>query len=60
MVDGDGIRHEDSNTMRSMVHNYFAELFQIEAYEINDDVLNAVTLKVTPEINQGLVAPFSY
>ena len=59
LVDDNGIRHEDSNTMRSMVHNYFAHLFQTEPYEINDDVLNAVKLKVTPEMNQGLLAPFS-
>ena len=43
-----------------MVHDYFAHLFQTEPYEVNDDVLNAVKLKVTPEMNQGLLAPFSY
>jgi hypothetical protein len=42
LVDDDGIRHEDSNTMQSMVHNYFAQLFQIESYEVNDDLLNVV------------------
>ena len=28
--------------------------------EVKDDVLNVVTSKVTPEMNQGLLAPFSY
>jgi len=60
LVDDNGIRHEDSNTMPSMVHDYFAHLFQTEPYEVNDDVLNVVKLKVTPEMNQGLLAPFSY
>jgi hypothetical protein len=31
-----------------------------EASEIDEVVLNAVKRKVTPEMNQGLLAPFSY
>ena len=60
LVDDHGTRHEDSNTMRSMVHDYFSHLFQSEVHEVNDEVLNAVKVKVTPAMNQGLLAPFSY
>jgi len=43
-----------------MVHNYFSNLFASEALEIDEEVLNAVKRKVTPNMNQGLLNPFSY
>ena len=60
LVDDQGLRHEDSTTMCSMVHNYFSNLFTSEAPEIDEVVLNAVKHKVTPEMNKGLLAAFSY
>ena len=60
LVDDQGIRHEDGSTMRTMVHNYFTHLFQSEIQEINENVLNAVNVKVTSEMNQGLLAPFTH
>lgn len=59
-MDDQGIRHEDSYTMCSMVHNYFSHLFTSEVLEVDDVVLNAIKRKLTPETNQGLLAPFSY
>ena len=46
--------------MRTMVHNYFTYFFQSEIQEINENVLNAVNVKVTSEMNQGLLAPFTH
>jgi hypothetical protein len=43
-----------------MVHSYFSNLFTSEAPEIDEVVLNVIKHKVTPEMNQGLLAPFSY
>lgn len=60
LVDDSGTRHEDSNIMLSMVKNYFTQLFQSEVHEINEAALDPVKLRVTLEMNQNLMAPFSY
>ena len=45
--------------MCSMVQNYFTQLFQSEIHEIDDSVLDAVELKVTANMNRGLLAQFT-
>ena len=35
LVDDQGNQHEDGHTMCSMVQNYFTQLFQSEAHEID-------------------------
>ena len=37
LVDDHGTRHEDGNTMRLMVYEYFSHLFQSEVHEVNDE-----------------------
>lgn len=42
LVDDQGLRHEDSTTMCSIVHNYLSNLFTSEVLEVDEVVLNAV------------------
>lgn len=42
LVDDQGLRHEDSTTMCSIVHNYLSNLFTLEVLEVDEVVLNAV------------------
>jgi len=59
LVDDQGVRHEDVETMGAMVQEYFTHLFTSEVNEVDDDVLVDVNQKVTHEMNQFLLAPFS-
>ena len=54
MVDEQGVRHEDMETMGTMVKEYFGNLFTREAQEIDDGVLNDVDQKVSADMNQLL------
>jgi len=54
MVDEQGVRHEDMETMGTMVKEYFGNLFTREAQEIDDGVLNDVDQKVLADMNQLL------
>lgn len=59
LVDEQGVRQENSDTMCSMVQNYFSHLFQSEMQELDESVLDSVKVKVTPEMNRSLLAPFT-
>lgn len=59
LVDDHGVRHEDGNTMCSMVENYFTHLFQSEDPVIDPSVLDAVDTKVTADMNKSLLAQFT-
>lgn len=45
--------------MCSMVQNYFTHLFQSELQEFDESVLDSVKVKVTPDMNRSLLAPFT-
>jgi hypothetical protein len=42
-----------------MVQNYFTHLFQSELQEFDESVLDSVKVKVTPDMNRSLLAPFT-
>lgn len=54
-----GIRHEDKETMCTMVKDYFSNLFTSEVEQVDMSVLGYVNRKVTNNMNQLLLAPFS-
>ena len=59
LVDDQGVRHEDVEMMGEMVQEYFTHLFTSEVNDVDDEVLVDVNQKVTSEMNQFLLAPFS-
>lgn len=59
LVDDHGVRHEDMETMGAMVREYFGIFFTREVQEIDEGVLDDVDCKVTANMNQLLLAPFS-
>jgi hypothetical protein len=59
LEDDQGVRHEDVETMRVMVQEYFTHVFTSEVNDIDDEVLVDINQKVTSEMNQFLLAPFS-
>lgn len=59
LVGDQGVRHEDVETMGVMVQEYFTHLFTSEVNDVDDEVLVDVNQKVTSEMNQFLLAPFS-
>jgi hypothetical protein len=59
LVDDQGIRHEDIETMCGMVKEYFGNLFTREVQAVDDLVLNDVDKRVSADMNQLLLAPFS-
>jgi hypothetical protein len=56
LVDDNGVRHEDMDSMCGLVHDYFVELFTSEVVEPNDDVMADVQRLVIDEMNRGLLA----
>lgn len=58
-MDDQGVRHEDVETMGVMVQECFTHLFTSEVNDVDDEVLVDVNQKVTSEMNQFLLAPFS-
>jgi len=46
-------------TMGAMVKEYFSTLFTREVLEIDDGILTDVERRVTPDMNQLLLAPFT-
>jgi hypothetical protein len=59
-VDDQGVRHDDRETMGSMVKEYFVNLFHVEVQEMDDSVLNDVQWSDTEGMNQMLLDPFSH
>ncbi|XP_072146497.1 uncharacterized protein [Setaria viridis] len=59
LVDDQGIRHEDIDTMGAMVKDYFGTLFTREVLEVEDGILNDVDRRVTSAMNQALLEPFT-
>jgi hypothetical protein len=59
LVDEQGVCHEDLETMGAMVKEYFGALFIRKVSEIDDGILTDVDRKVTAEMNQLLLAPFT-
>ncbi|XP_021321426.1 uncharacterized protein LOC110437330 [Sorghum bicolor] len=59
LVDDQGIFHEDIDTMGTMVKDYFGILFTREVLDVEDGVLNDMDRRVTNEMNQALLEPFT-
>ena len=59
LVDDQGVKHEDIEKMREMVQHYFVNLFSSETQEVDLAVLLDVNRRVTTDMNQILMAPFS-
>jgi hypothetical protein len=59
LVDDRGLRHEDIGEMNVVVRDYFTNLFTSEVYEVDHKVLEDVNCRVTSDMNQILLAPFS-
>ena len=59
LVDDQGLRHEDIGEMNVMVRDYFANLFTSKVQEVDHGVLEDVNRRVTSDMNQILLAPFS-
>jgi hypothetical protein len=59
LVDEQGVRHEDMQTMGAMVKEYFDNLFTREVLEFDEGILADVDQKVSVGMNQLLLAPFT-
>ena len=58
LIDEQGVRHEDIGEMNVMVE-YFANLFTPKVQDADQGVLMDVKRKVSSDMNQLLMAPFS-
>ena len=59
LVDEQGV-FQDGVVMSNIIQGYFQNLFTTEVGEPDPTVLVEVQRKVTREMNEGLLAPFSY
>lgn len=59
LVDELGVRHEDAREMKMMVKDYFTDLFTSEVHDVDQGVLGDMNCRVTTDMNQLLLAPFS-
>jgi hypothetical protein len=59
LMDDNGIKHEDKDSMCDVVYNYFSDLFTSEVSEPDVSVFEDVQTLVTEEMNRGLLAPFT-
>lgn len=60
LVDHNGMMQEDGEVMLYIVQHYFENLFTSEVGEPNPGVLSDVQQNVTPSMNDGLTAQFTY
>jgi len=60
LVDHNGMMQEDREVMCNIVQDYFENLFTSEVGEPDLGVLLDVQRNVTPDMNAGLMAQFSY
>jgi hypothetical protein len=51
---------EDGEVMCNIMQNYFENLFTTEVGDPDPNVLSDVQRLVTPDMNSGLMVPFSY
>ena len=58
-MDDEGVRHEDNEEMGSLIKDYFYTLFTSEVQEVEEGVLADVDRRVTDEMNETLLAPFT-
>ncbi|XP_039797761.1 uncharacterized protein LOC120662746 [Panicum virgatum] len=59
LVDDQGVKHEDLGTMKDIVRDFYTNLFTSEVQVVDQEVLTDVDRRVTPNMNQLLLAPFS-
>jgi hypothetical protein len=59
LMDDNGIKHEDKDSMCDVVYNYFSDLFTSEVPAPELSVFEDVHTLVTEEMNRGLLAPFT-
>jgi hypothetical protein len=60
LVDQIGTMQTDGEVLCNIVYNYFENLFTTEVADQDPNVLSDVQHVVTPAMNSGLMAPFSY
>jgi hypothetical protein len=58
------LKHEDNwvegtNALKPIILQYFSNLFSSEVQDVDLELLNKIYPKVTPLMNEGLLAPFS-
>ena len=59
LMDVNGAWREDNEEMRGLIDTYFRSLFTSEVIELKVEVLNKVKTKVTPYMNEALLAPYT-
>ena len=59
LIDDSGVKHEDRDTIKLLVQNYFMNLFSSEVAQVDPAVLGDVASKVTGSMNQDLLAPYT-
>jgi len=59
LIDDNRVKHEDWDTMKLLVQNYFMNLFCSEVAQVDPAVLGDVASKVTGSMNQDLLAPYT-
>jgi hypothetical protein len=59
LVDDNGNRHEDRDSMCDVVYNYFTDLFTSKVSAPKESVFDDVQQLVTEDMNRGLLAPFT-
>lgn len=53
------MRHDNLNTMKSVVKGYFENLFTAEVHDVDESVFANVQRKISRSMNQQLMSPFS-
>ena len=59
LIDDHGVKQENNGVMCAMVKNYFAHLFTRENGEIDSSVLESIPRKVTDDMNEALLLPYT-
>lgn len=59
LIDDQGVKHEDAEGMQHTVQDYFQSLYQSEVSSVPPEMLSDVGRRVTPEMNDELMAAFT-
>jgi len=59
LIDDNGVKHEDASGMKDLVQSYFTNLFTSEVNHLGPEVLSDVGRRVSDEMNNELMAPFT-
>jgi hypothetical protein len=59
LKDSSGTWREDNAQLKTVISDYFFELFALQVEATDPILLQRVKPRVTPEMNERLVAPFT-